>query len=40
MAEHRSPAWRELLQDALSQLNTEKLPEKICPRRSGHMPKN
>lgn len=30
MAEHRSPGWRELLQDALSELNIEKLPEKIA----------
>jgi hypothetical protein len=30
MAEHRSPGWRELLQDALSESNPEKLPEKIA----------
>jgi hypothetical protein len=30
MAEHGSPEWRKLLQDALSELDAEKLPEKIA----------
>jgi hypothetical protein len=30
MAKHGSPEWRELLQDALSELDAEKLPEKIA----------
>jgi hypothetical protein len=30
MAEHRSPGWRELLQDALAELDAERLPEKIA----------
>jgi hypothetical protein len=30
MAEHGSQEWRVLLRDALSELNSEKLPEKIA----------